>query len=57
MTASSSVGAFQVAESGYLLSIVGALPYLYEKTFKEAMHNPIVIVYASSIIGMPKSML
>ena len=37
--------------------MVGVPPYLYEKTFEEAAHDPIVIVHTSGTTGMPKPIL
>lgn len=54
ITAISPVRAFQVAELDHLLSATGVKHYLYERTFEEAKHDPIVIVRTSGTTGMPK---
>ena len=54
LTADSHIRAFQVAELDHLLSTSGVQPYLYEKTFEEAKHDPIVISHTSGTTGMPK---
>ena len=54
LTADSRIRAFQVAELNDLLSATGVQPYLYEKTFEEAKHDPIVISHTSGTTGMPK---
>ena len=46
--------AFQVTTLEQLLSERDVRPYLYEKTFEEAVHDPILIVHTSGTTGMPK---
>ena len=45
---------YKVAELEHLLSMENVRPFPYEKTFKEAAHDPIMIVHTSGTTGMPK---
>ena len=48
---------YKVAELEDLLSMPDTRPFPYEKTFKEAAHDPIMIVHTSGTTGMPKPII
>ena len=54
LTADSHIRALQVAKLDHILSTTRVQPYLYDKTFEEAKHDPIVISHTSGTTGMPK---